>query len=62
MTTPRHPPRLRPGATIPVESAKFDGSMHYRYTMAVVADDVFTPAVLGTVKRMTERIAEVAAG
>jgi protein associated with RNAse G/E len=32
-------PRLVAGTPIPVESTKFDGSLHYRYTMTVVADE-----------------------
>jgi uncharacterized protein len=31
--------RLVPGARVPVASTKYDGSMHYRYTCTVVADE-----------------------
>jgi hypothetical protein len=35
----QHPPVLAPCTPISVESTKFDGSLHYRYTITVVADE-----------------------
>jgi protein associated with RNAse G/E len=35
----RRTPALAAGTPIPVESTKFDGSLHYRYTTIIVADE-----------------------